>query len=88
MAEFLIQAVEIYGMIGAGVAALFLLFGVDRVAPGARGAYLFRPLVAPGVILLWPLVLWRWRALERALHSGDPRAPDAHAPDLQAGDVG
>ena len=83
MAEFLIQAVEIYGMIGAGVAALFLLFGVDRVAPGARGAYLFRPLVAPGVILLWPLVLWRWRALERAL-----RAPDAHAPDPQAGDAG
>lgn len=70
MAEFLIQAVEIYGMIGAGVAALFLLFGVDRIEPGARGSYLFRPLVAPGIILLWPLVLWRWLVLERALRAG------------------
>lgn len=71
MAELLIGAVETYGMIGAGVAAVFLLFGVDRVEPSARGSYLFRPLVAPGVILLWPLVLWRWLALERAMRTGD-----------------
>ena len=77
MAEFLIEAVEVYGKIGAGVAALFLLFGVDRVEPSARGSYLFRPLVAPGVILLWPLVLWRWLALERRLRAGDAHVGDA-----------
>ena len=24
------------------------------------GAYAFRPLLLPGLALLWPLVLWRW----------------------------
>ena len=35
------------------------------MAPDARGAYVFRPLLVPGVVLLWPLVLWRWQVLER-----------------------
>ena len=33
--------------------------------PSARGAYAFRPLLVPGLILLWPLVLWRWWMLTR-----------------------
>ncbi len=66
IATTLIEAVKFYGYIGLAVAAMFLLFGVDRVEPSARGAYAFRPLVLPGIVLLWPLVLWRWIALERA----------------------
>jgi hypothetical protein len=50
---------------GAAVAAAFLLVGIDRVSENARGAYLFRPLLVPGILLLWPLVLWRWFKLER-----------------------
>lgn len=50
---------------GAVTAAAFLMVGLDRVDPAARQAYAFRPLVAPGIVLLWPLVLWRWIALER-----------------------
>ncbi|MEO1200860.1 MAG: hypothetical protein AAFX39_16830 [Pseudomonadota bacterium] len=65
-AETIVTLVTYYLYAGCTVAAIFLLFGVDRVEPSARGAYAFRPLVAPGVILLWPLVLWRWIALERA----------------------
>ena len=49
---------------GGAVAAVFLLVGIDRVEANARGAYLFRPLLVPGIILLWPIVLWRWLALE------------------------
>lgn len=49
---------------GVGVAALFVLFGIDRVDEDARGAYTFRPLLVPGIVLLWPLVLWRWWTLE------------------------
>ena len=60
----LVAAAEIYLWIGLGVAAAFLLFGVDRVEPGARGAYWFRLLVAPGAILIWPAVLYRWIQLE------------------------
>lgn len=65
MAELLVQAATIYLAVGAVVAAAFLLFGLDRVDPRARGAYLFRPMIAPGLILLWPLVLPRWIALAR-----------------------
>jgi fatty acid desaturase len=65
MAAMLIQIAEIYAMIGVGVAAVFLLFGVDRIDQSARGSIFFRPLIAPGVVLLWPLVLVRWLQLER-----------------------
>lgn len=65
MAELIVHAATLYVLAGAVVAAVFLLFGVDRIDPQARGAYTFRPVVAPGVVLLWPLVLHRWITLER-----------------------
>lgn len=58
-------ALMAYGGIGLAVAAAFLLVGFDRVDPAARGAYAVRPLLLPGLVLLWPLVLWRWRILAR-----------------------
>ena len=61
----LVQAATAYGVAGAAVAAAFLFVGIDRVDPAARGAYAFRPLLVPGLILLWPAVAWRWWALER-----------------------
>jgi hypothetical protein len=66
VAAGLIQAVQVYILAGTVVAAAFLLWGVDRIDEAARGSYLFRIVVAPGVIGLWPVVLWRWIALERA----------------------
>lgn len=69
--------------IGAAVAVVFLLWGIDRIDEDARGAYVFRPLLVPAILLIWPLVLWRWRVLEagrddwRARHDA-VRA--AHAP--------
>ena len=70
MIETLIWISQIYAYAGTGVAAAFLLFGIDRVEPSARGVFLFRPIVAPGVVLLWPLVVWRWIALERQRGDG------------------
>ena len=49
---------------GAAVAAVFLTIGIDRIDEDARGAYIFRPLLIPGVLLIWPIVLWRWLTLE------------------------
>jgi hypothetical protein len=49
--------------LGLVVAIAFLSFGIDRVDPAARGAYAVRPLLVPGIVLLWPLVIVRWRAL-------------------------
>ena len=65
-ASLIIEIVEIYFWIGLGVAALFLFIGIDRIDPAARGSYVFRALLIPGCIVLWPLVLLRWLALERA----------------------
>lgn len=65
MGELIVQVATIYLAVGVVVAVLFLLFGIDRIDPQARGAYLFRPMIAPGLVLLWPLVAWRWLALER-----------------------
>lgn len=65
MAELIVWAVKMYLWIGLGVAGLFLLFGIARVDASARGAYAFRPLLVPGLALLWPLVLRRWLAAAR-----------------------
>ncbi len=65
VAAWLIWLVKAYAVAGAVVAAAFLLVGLDRTDAGARGAYTFRPLIVPGLVVIWPLVLWRWIALER-----------------------
>lgn len=65
LAAWLVFFAKFYAGIGVFVAALFIFYGIDRIDPGARGAYSFRPLLVPGAILLWPLVLWRWISLER-----------------------
>jgi len=49
---------------GGAVAVVFLTFGMDRIDEDARGAYIFRPLLIPGILLIWPIVLWRWLTLE------------------------
>lgn len=59
-----------YAAAGLVVALAFLAFGLARIDPGARGAYGFRPLLVPGLVLLWPLVLLRWAAMARAPEKG------------------
>lgn len=63
-AETIMLLVQLWGGFGACVALIFLTIGLDRIDEDARGAYVFRPLLIPGVMLLWPLVLWRWWQLE------------------------
>lgn len=59
-AEMLVWIVQIWGGIGALVAAGFLTFGLGQIDEDARDAITFRPLLVPGILVLWPLVLWRW----------------------------
>lgn len=65
-AILIVKVVELYGVIGVVAAAAFLAFGIDRIDPAARGAYAFRPLLVPGLVILWPVVVWRWFSLERS----------------------
>jgi hypothetical protein len=59
MGHGIIVAAEMYGGIGAVVAAWFLFLRIERDDAMARNAYAFRPLLVPGLVMLWPLVLWR-----------------------------
>ncbi|MGC1498254.1 MAG: hypothetical protein WA790_20785 [Sulfitobacter sp.] len=63
-AEAILMVLRIWGSIGAIVAAIFLTIGIDRIDEDARGAYIFRPLLIPGVLVIWPFVLWRWYIYE------------------------
>ena len=62
-AQGILTLVEIWCWIGFIVGALFLLFGIHRVDEDASGAVAFRPLLIVGIVLIWPLVLWRWYVL-------------------------
>ncbi len=63
-AEAILYSIELWAYAGLIVAVPFLIIGIDRIDEDARGAYIFRPLLIPGVLLVWPLVLWRWVVLE------------------------
>lgn len=63
LAQGLVAAAAVYGLLGLLFAVPFVWRGVDRVDSGARGAgWGFRVVIAPGVILLWPLLFKRWLA--------------------------
>lgn len=65
MAALIIEIAWGYTWVGLAVAAVFLTVGIGRVSPDAVGSYVFRPLLVPGIMLLWPAVLLRWWQLER-----------------------
>jgi hypothetical protein len=62
---------------GGAVALLFILFGLGRLDENAQGAWIFRPLLIPGAMLIWPLVIWRcvvlWRGEEKLDRHRMPR---------------
>jgi hypothetical protein len=49
-----------------------LTLGIGSVVADARGSYVFRLLLIPGTILLWPLVLRRWARLRSQSAHGSP----------------
>ncbi len=75
-AELIFFGIKVWLSVGAIVAVAFLLVGIDRIDEDADGAYVFRPLLVPGVLLIWPLVLWRWFVLA----TGRDSWPKRHLP--------
>jgi hypothetical protein len=50
-----------YVAIGCAFAIAFVIAGIDRVDPQAKGTGLgFRAIVFPGVAALWPWLAYRW----------------------------
>lgn len=63
IAAYIVVAVAVaYLATGIAVGLVFLLGPIEQREPGSRGSYAFRALLLPGMALLWPLVLHRWRA--------------------------
>lgn len=79
-ASAILMAAQIWAGLGGAVALVFLAWGIDRVEPNARGSYAFRPLLVPAILLIWPLVLWRWAVVESGRDSWAAR----HAPPRRA----
>ncbi len=50
-----------YAAVGLLVGMAFIMIGLDRLHPAAHGHWAFRPLLLPGLALLWPYILLRWR---------------------------
>ncbi|MEL6477194.1 MAG: hypothetical protein AAFR17_07685 [Pseudomonadota bacterium] len=80
IAETILEIVRWWGLAGLVTAVAFLAVGIDRIDEDARGAYVFRPLLIPGILILWPLVLWRWWVLE----TGRDAWPLRHRPPRRA----
>ena len=70
VAQFLVGFVQMWLTAGLVVGLWFVTSAIDGIDPSAKGAYAFRPLILPGVALLWPYVVWRWLRLRRAPHEG------------------
>lgn len=60
LARIVVAVLSSYLGVGLLFAVPFVLFGVERVDPAARGAtWGFRLLILPGTAALWPLLLGR-----------------------------
>ena len=65
----ILNVLALYVVIGLVVGVPFVMFGIGRVDRTAKRAPLmFRALVLPGVIALWPLILrwWIWGSRRNA----------------------
>lgn len=63
LANLIALALGVYVAAGVLFGVPFVLFGVSRIDPAARGGtWGFRLIVLPGVVALWPLLARRWIA--------------------------
>jgi hypothetical protein len=59
--EVFVFASTLYSIIGVGFAGLFLAFGLENCDPAAVGSTpWFRVMVAPGLVVFWPVFAIRW----------------------------
>ncbi|MBL9135748.1 MAG: hypothetical protein JNK85_07765 [Verrucomicrobiales bacterium] len=88
----LLWAVETYAALGVIFAMAFQWRGLRLWDPvAAASSWGFRVIITPGVILLWPMLAWRWRQRvvspqlppaekgRDALEAGPRRLRSAHA---------
>ncbi|MDX1477716.1 MAG: hypothetical protein R3301_08395 [Saprospiraceae bacterium] len=66
VATILVNLAGAYLLIGVVFAVWFVVRGVTNVDPGVRGSsVVFRLLLLPGSVLLWPVLLGKWRKAKK-----------------------
>lgn len=67
-AHWVVNLAMAYAASGFAFAIAFVFYGVERIDPAAKGTPLmFRLLIFPGVVALWPLLLKRWLSGQNSL---------------------
>ena len=83
VAQVVANAFEAYIVSGLIFALVFLPRGVVRLDPRMASApRSLRLLILPGVVALWPLLVWRWvsgrpESIERNPHRDRARPPES-----------
>ncbi len=77
MIETLLFLGAIYVVVGLVFTLIFHLSGLPKVDPGVQGGgWLFRLLITPGLVALWPAMASKWRRATRGLSVvGEAEAP-------------
>lgn len=73
--EIILLSAGVYAVFGAvfGLLLLSLTKGIARIDPATtRAPFLFRLIILPGLILLWPLMLHKWISAHRATKTQGP----------------
>ncbi len=66
IAQVLVAVMAAYLVAGVVFAVPFIRKGAGAVDPAARGGTVgFRILITPGVVVLWPTLLAKWRRARR-----------------------
>ena len=70
VAEIVLWACAAYLLFGLAIGVPFVWRGVDKVDAAAHGtSWVFRILILPGCVALWPWILQRWLHTRRGNHS-------------------
>ena len=79
-ALFGVRFLALYAALGCFAALAFQLRGMRAVDPNTQGStWGFRVLVTPGLIALWPLMLWAWRRGHLPAERNAHRAQEAQS---------
>ncbi|MEM9021105.1 MAG: hypothetical protein AAGC44_11115 [Planctomycetota bacterium] len=66
MAQLILMLMGGYVLVGTVLGILFVFKGISRVDPAADGGpTVFRMLILPGVVGLWPVMLRKWLAVRK-----------------------
>jgi len=69
LVSIILIVVALYLVTGIFFAIVFLIKGIDKIDTTAHGSgWGFRIIILPGTIVLWPLLLNKWKKAKKVQH--------------------